>query len=88
MLLALKDRLSAETPFPNSQTWMLMCLILRLHGEVAQRLAVRMSLCNVGMEWFRVLKQLFTPCHGRGCEALPLRFGHVAVGDMFTIVFA
>lgn len=67
---------------------MLMCLILRLHGEVAQRLAVRMSLCNVGMEWSRVSKQLFTPCQGRGCEALPFRFGHVAVGDMFTIVFA
>lgn len=67
---------------------MLMCLILRLHGEVAQRLAVRMSLCNVGMEWSRVLKQLFTPCPGRGCEVLPLRLGHVAVGDMFTIVFA
>ena len=88
MLLALKDRLSAKTPFPNSQTWMLMCLILRLHGEVAQRLAVRMALCNVGMEWSRVLKQLFTPCPGRGCEVLPLRLGHVAVGDMFTIVFA
>ena len=88
MLLALKDRLFAKTPFPNSQTWMLMCLILRLHGGVAQRLAVRMSLCNVGMEWSRVLKQLFTPCPGRGCEALPLRLGHVAVGDMFTIVFA
>lgn len=67
---------------------MLMCLILRLRGVVAQRLAVRMSLCNVGMEWSRVLKQLVTPCHGRGCESLPLRFGHVAVGDMFTIVFA
>lgn len=67
---------------------MLMCLILRLHGVVAQRLAVRMALCNVGMEWYRVLKQLFTPCHGRGCEVLPLRLGHVAVGDMFTIVFA
>ena len=88
MLLALKDRLSAKTPFSNSQTWMLMCLILRLHGVVAQRLAVWMALCNVGMEWSRVLKQLVTPCHGRGCEALPLRFGHVAVGDMFTIVFA
>ena len=88
MLLALKDRLSAKTPFPNSQTWMLMCLILRLHGVVAQRLAVRMALCNVGMEWSRVLKQLVTPCHGRGCESLPLRLGHVAVGDMFTIVFA
>lgn len=67
---------------------MLMCLILRLHGVVAQRLAVQMSLCNVGLEWFRVSKQLFTPCHGRGCESLPLRFGHVALGDMFTIVFA
>lgn len=67
---------------------MLMCLILRLHGVVAQRLAVRMSLCNVGMEWSRVLKQLVTPCPGRGCEVLPLRLGHVAVGDMFTIVFA
>lgn len=67
---------------------MLMFLILRLHGVVAQRLAVQMSLCNVGLEWFRVLKQLVTPCHGCGCEALPLRFGHVAVGDMFTIVFA
>lgn len=67
---------------------MLMCLILRLHGVVAQRLAVRMSLCNVGMEWSRVLKQLVTPSHGRGCESLPLRLGHVAVGDMFTIVFA
>ena len=88
MLLALKDRLSAKTPFPNSQTWMLMCLILRLHGVVAQHLAVQMSLCNVGMEWFRVSKQLVTPCHGRGCEVLPLRLGHVAVGDMFTIVFA
>ena len=67
---------------------MLMCLILRLHGVVAQRLAVRMALCNVGMERSRVLKQLVTPCHGRGCESLPLRLGHVAVGDMFTIVFA
>ena len=67
---------------------MLMCLILRLHGVVAQRLAVQMSLCNVGMEWFRVSKQLVTPCHGCGCEALPLRFGHVAVGDKFTNVFA
>ena len=67
---------------------MLMCLILRLHGVVAQRFAVRMALCNVGMEWSRVLKQLVTPCHGRGCESLPLRLGHVAVGDMFTIVFA
>lgn len=67
---------------------MLMCLILRLHGVVAQRLAVRMSLCNVGMEWSRVSKQLVTPSHGRGCESLPLRLGHVAVGDMFTIVFA
>ena len=60
---------------------MLMCLILRLHGVVAQRLAVRMAPCNV-------LKQLVTPSHGRGCESLPLRLGHVAVGDMFTIVFA
>ena len=67
---------------------MLMCLILRLHGVVAQRLAVRMAPCNVGMEWSRVLKQLVTPSHGRGCESLPLRLGHVAVGDMFTLVFA
>ena len=65
-----------------------MCLILRLHGVVAQRLAVRMAPCNVGMEWSRVLKQLVTPSHGRGCEVLPRRLGHVAVGDMFTIVFA